>query len=212
MTISYRRAFLFFIAAGAMALVVPGCTPDASDDAGKGDSTATSGGDAASANEETARRFYDEVLNKGNVDLIDSLVAADFIDHTPSPGQDSTVAGLKKWVSEMRTGFPDSKIEVLHIFTKGDQVMTHIRQTGTNSGPMMGRPATNKAIDMRGVDIIGFRDGKAYEHWGYFEEMKMMTQLGMMPAMPGMPPADSAGASAAPADTATAAPSPDTTK
>ena len=39
--------------------------------------------------------------------------------------------------------------------------------------------ATNKAIDVNGVDIVKFADGKGVEHWGYTEESKMMKQLGL---------------------------------
>ena len=42
-------------------------------------------------------------------------------------------------------------------------------------------PATGKTTDVNGVDVFRFQDGKCAEHWGYMEEMKMMTQLGLMP-------------------------------
>ena len=48
----------------------------------------------------------------------------------------------------------------------------------------MGMPATNKKIDVEGVDIIRFKNGKAVEHWGVYDNMKMMQQLGMMPPPP----------------------------
>jgi len=51
---------------------------------------------------------------------------------------------------------------------------------GTNSGPMGAMAATNKTIDFSGNDIFKFADGKVVEHWGYFEETKFMTQLGIM--------------------------------
>jgi len=42
-------------------------------------------------------------------------------------------------------------------------------------------------MNISGVDIIKFKDGKAIEHWGYNEEMKMMEQMGMMQEPAGMP-------------------------
>lgn len=201
MSIKYRRAFMFFIAAGALAFAAPGCTPPASDEPGGGAS------DVEAKNEAVVRLFMDEVLMKGNVAMIDSLVAPDFVDHNAPPGLDSGIAGMRKWVPEMHAGMPDGKIEVLEVFTNGDLAATHVRQTGTNTGPMMGMPATGKKMDVRGVDVVRLRDGKAIEHWGYWEEMKMMQQMGMMPegAMPGAPPATPGAA------TDTAAPATDTT-
>jgi hypothetical protein len=64
--------------------------------------------------------------------------------------------------------------------------------TGTNSGPMGNMPATNKKINIKGIDIVALKDGKATQRWGYFDNMAMMMQMGMMPgggAPP--PPADS---------------------
>jgi predicted ester cyclase len=51
----------------------------------------------------------------------------------------------------------------------------------------MGMPATGKSIDVELIDIIRFGDdGLAREHWGVFDALKMMQQLG---AIPGPPPA-----------------------
>ena len=80
-----------------------------------------------------------------------------------------------------RTSMPDLHQEWLHASTTGDRTYIHYRMKGTNTGPYGDMPATGKAMDVMGVDIIRFQDGKAAEHWGYMEEMKMMTQLGLMP-------------------------------
>jgi hypothetical protein len=48
-------------------------------------------------------------------------------------------------------------------------------------------PATGKSVDVEVIDIIRFEDdGLAHEHWGVFDALKMMQQLG---AIPGPPPA-----------------------
>jgi hypothetical protein len=45
----------------------------------------------------------------------------------------------------------------------------------------MGMPATNKKIDIMGIDYVSFNsDGKVSEHWGYSDDMMMMQQLGLM--------------------------------
>lgn len=66
----------------------------------------------------------------------------------------------------------------------GDTVLAYFTTTGTNSGPFMGKPATNKTISFEGVDIIRVKNGKAVEHWGVYDNLKMMQQLGMMPPPP----------------------------
>ena len=51
----------------------------------------------------------------------------------------------------------------------------------------MGMPASGKRVDVQLIDIIRFGDdGLAHEHWGVFDALAMMQQLG---AIPGPPPA-----------------------
>jgi predicted ester cyclase len=79
-----------------------------------------------------------------------------------------------------RTSFPDLKITVNAMGTSGDTLLAYYTFTGTNTGMMMGMPATNKSVSVDGVDIVVFKDGKAVEHWEVSDQLGMMQQLGMM--------------------------------
>jgi len=68
-----------------------------------------------------------------------------------------------------------------------DMVVSHITMTGTNSSPMGNMPATNKQVNIEGIDIVKIRDGKASERWGFFDSVKMLAQLGIMPPPGSMP-------------------------
>lgn len=203
MTIPYRRPFMHLVFGVVLAFAVPGCQQEAADDTAGNDTTAASTTADNAANEDAARRFVDEVFNKGNMDFIDSAVTQDFVEQTPSPGQEQGIPGLRKWITEFRTAFPDLNMTVDHVVSEGDMVAMHVRMVGTNTGAMMGMPATNKKLDVRGVDLLRFVDGKASEHWGYYEEMKMMQQLGWAPPPPGTPGAP--GANTGGTDTAAGA-------
>jgi steroid delta-isomerase-like uncharacterized protein len=135
--------------------------------------------------------FYDNVMNKHNVAYFDTCVAADFVEHCAEPGTPPTRDGDKKVWADFFTGYPDYSIKVNFMVADSMYVVTHYTMTGTNTGAIMGMPATGKKIDVDGVDIVRFVNGKAVEHWGYNEEMKMMTQMGMMPDMSSMMPKDS---------------------
>lgn len=125
------------------------------------------------------QRFYDEVFNKHNVAAMDSILASDFIDHNPAPGYGADVAGTKKSLADFFTGFPDLNVKVNFMVADSDMVTAQYTIIGTNTGSMVGMPPTNKKMDIDGVDIIKFKDGKAVEHWGYMEEGKVMAQLGI---------------------------------
>ncbi|HYK45460.1 MAG TPA: ester cyclase [Parafilimonas sp.] len=149
--------------------------------------TTPGGGTDAEANKAKVQSFYDQVINAHNVDAIDSFCSADFVDHNPDPGHsgkgiDDLRAGFKDFFS----GFPDVHVATNFMVASGDTVVSHVTMTGTNSGAMMGMPATNKKATVDGIDIIVIKDGKAVERWGEFDNAKMMQDLGMMP-QPGAP-------------------------
>ncbi|MDR3711849.1 MAG: ester cyclase [Puia sp.] len=124
-----------------------------------------------------------KVFNTGNDKGLDTLVAKDAIDHSPfgtSYGLDS----LKLNVAASRAAFPDLKIEALEEIVQGDMIMTRFRFTGTNTGPMNGKPATGRKIDVTGVDVTRTKDGKLYEHWDYTDYMTFFKQLGIDPLAP----------------------------
>ncbi len=132
----------------------------------------------------TMRRMYD-LLNVGDVDGFGDRVADDFVDHEELPGLAPTKEGVKSFFRMYIAAFPDLRIDAEDILTSGDKVVARSRATGTHQGEFMGMPATGKAIDVQLIDIIRFGDdGLACEHWGVFDTMAMMQQLGAVPDGP----------------------------
>ena len=120
----------------------------------------------------------------GNTDNLGNYIAENMVEHSPDPNVKATgLEGVKEMIKMYRTSFPDLKQNVTGMWADKDMVIAHFTMTGTNSGPMGEMPATNKSVNVNGVDIVRFENGKAVEHWGYWEEMKMMQQLGLMPEM-----------------------------
>ena len=132
-------------------------------------------------NTAAVKRFYGEVMNKGNLKAIDELVADNFVDHyVPDPKMPGNKAGLNQMMTMMRTAFPDLQTTIDDMIAKGDKVWVYSTMRGTNKGEFMGMPATGKKIDVKGVDIVRFVDGKAVEHWGLNDDYTMMQQLGVI--------------------------------
>lgn len=65
-------------------------------------------------NKALARRFMDEVYNKGNVDFIDEALASNWVEHDPnsSEGIGGGVEGAKPFVEMYRNAFPDIQMTV----------------------------------------------------------------------------------------------------
>ncbi len=132
-------------------------------------------------NKELIKSFYDEVMNSQNVKMIKSFCASDFIDHNPSPGYSGKgLDDLIAQLNEFHIAFPDLHVTPDFMVAEEDKVVAHVTMTGTNTGPLANIPATNKPVKISGIDIVRIKEGKMAERWGVFEDLLMMTQMGMM--------------------------------
>jgi steroid delta-isomerase-like uncharacterized protein len=132
-------------------------------------------------NKQITRRFYDEVINQGNLNLIDELVADDFVEHEAFPGLSSDKAGVRAFFELFRSAFPDLRMQVEDMIAEGDRVAARCRMTGSHRGEFLELPATGKRFDIQVIDLIRFQDGKAVEHWGATDQVSLMQQLGALP-------------------------------
>ena len=127
------------------------------------------------------RRFMDEVFNKGNMKAAEEFMSASFVEHDPFPGQGPGVEGFKQGMSAFRQAFPDLRIRVDDIFADGEKVVIRSTMMGSHKGTFMNMPPSGKQIDVKGIDIVRMSNGKAVEHWGLFDSLTMMQQLGAIP-------------------------------
>src|SRR5512141_779886 len=127
-------------------------------------------------------RFYKDVIESGNLDLVDELAADSYVDHQEAlPGQPSGKDGVKFFVSTMRSAFPDIKVkEIQPSLSAGNMEACHVVLTGTHRGELAGIPATGKSVEFDCTDIIRVDDGKVAEHWGTTDNMSIMRQIGAM--------------------------------
>ena len=129
----------------------------------------------------TLRRMY-ESLSAGDLEGFAALLADDFIEHEETPGLAPTKDGVLEFFRMYRAAFPDLRMDPEDVLTSGDKVTGRVRATGTHQGELMGMPPTGKTIDVQFIDILRFDDeGLAAEHWGVFDTMTMMQQLGAVP-------------------------------
>jgi steroid delta-isomerase-like uncharacterized protein len=141
----------------------------------------TEGRRISDANKAIMRRFYAEVVNAGNLDLIDELLTDDFVEHEEFPGITRDREGVKQFFAMFKGAFPDATFTAEQVLAEGDLVAARVTVRGTHLGEFMGVAATGKPIEVQAIDIVTFADGKGTAHWGVFDAMAMMEQLGAMP-------------------------------
>jgi len=133
------------------------------------------------SNKALVERMFGEVINNGNLDLIDELFDPAFVSHT---GQgDLDLAAFKEFVRSWREGFADLHCEVSQVLEQGDKVSWTIRATGTQTGAFNGIPASGNRMDFMSMNHGIFRNGRALEHWVVMDMLTLLTQLGAVPAM-----------------------------
>ena len=167
-------------------LLISSCAKNGAN--GSADSTQASANAANNmdANKAAVRAFYDEVINAHKPDAVDKFCVANFVDHNPDMGHSGQgIDDAKKSFADWFASMPDAHVTVDNMIAEGDLVVSMVTMTGTMKGDMGGMKATNKSAKVGGVDIVRIKDGKAVERWGYFDQMAMMKQLGMMPPPPG---------------------------
>ena len=79
--------------------------------------------------------------------------------------------------------FPDMSVTVDEMVAEGETVTARMTIRGTHQGEFMGVAATGRQINLLGVDVVHFSNGKATEVWHFDEEMVMWQQLGVAPPM-----------------------------
>jgi steroid delta-isomerase-like uncharacterized protein len=132
-------------------------------------------------NKALARRLFEDIWNKGNLDAFDDIYAPDIVNHTLPPGIPQGIEGNKMFTKMYLTAFPDTKMTIDLQIAEGDKVVTRWHAQGTHKGELMGIPATGKQATVTGIAIDRIAGGRIVESWGEFDQMGMMQQLGVVP-------------------------------
>ena len=135
----------------------------------------------AAENKAVISRFIEEVMNQGRLDRMDDLVAIDFAELDPLPGQRQGREGLKEVIDGMRAAFPDIHWVMDEMVAEGDAVFSYFTWTGTHRGPFLGIPATGRQIRVKGMVLDHVMKGKMSDSRILMDTLNMMQQLGVIP-------------------------------
>ena len=130
-------------------------------------------------NKAVAKRFYEDVFNRQNLNGIDEACAPDFVDRSAMPGQAPGTQGLKDMMGIYVKAFPDMRVTVEEIIAEGDTVAARFSGTATHKGELFGTPATGKTITFHGMDFLHFKNGKVTEAWHQGDDVIALMQIGV---------------------------------
>jgi predicted ester cyclase len=136
-------------------------------------------------NKAMIERLFEEVWNKGNLAVVDELVASSFVNHA-NPEAPQGIAGYKQSVTTSRSVWPDWHETIEDMLTEGDKVIVRFTIRGTHKGemssPMGTIAATGKQIAASGIVIYRLANGKIVERWGNVDTLGILQQVGAIPA------------------------------
>lgn len=124
-------------------------------------------------------------LNDHDLERTRQLLSDDVV--TIMPGTPPMVGfePFSQYGSAFFRAFPDLHVEMHNCVEQGDAVIAEATLTGTHTAPLAAPsgeiPATNKRIELTVADAFDVKDGKVTGHRVYFDQMAMLTQLGLVP-------------------------------
>ncbi|HET8772843.1 MAG TPA: ester cyclase [Thermoanaerobaculia bacterium] len=131
----------------------------------------------AETNKLLVRRLVDEAQCRGNLEVVDELLAEDFVDHSPFPGLPPTRDGVKMLFGYLRSVFPDLQVNIHEQIADDEKVVTRKTFAGTHQAEFMGAPPSGRPVSFEVIDILTVRDGRIREHRVVFDSLAIQAQL-----------------------------------
>jgi steroid delta-isomerase-like uncharacterized protein len=136
---------------------------------------------SAEENKAIFRRYVEEVGNEGKLELADEIFDR-YLAHQPDGSVlERGPEDVKRFMGEFQEAFPDFHTEIEDQIAEGDKVVTRWTMRGTHREEFRGIAPTGKELEITGIGIFRFSDGKVVESWDNFDQLGMMQQLGVIP-------------------------------
>jgi steroid delta-isomerase-like uncharacterized protein len=140
--------------------------------------TASSSAVTPSASEQNKAiiRSATAARNARQYSALSEYFALDMIDHDPYSGQVPGRAGFVQALMNKYAAFPDWFDTNDEMIADGDQVATRWTGQGTQTGMLMGLPASGTKVELKGMRWYRFVNGKVVETWVMFGILRQIDQ------------------------------------
>ncbi len=136
---------------------------------------------------ELIAQVYEEAYNKGNLDVLNNIIAADYIRYqSPIP----IIKGLeayKTYVLDARNAYSDLEFTIEAIMAEGNISVARYTLRGRHTGnsPSIHAQPTGNRVVMPGCIVSQWQGGKIAIDWVYNDFLGLLQQFGVYP-LPGM--------------------------
>jgi predicted ester cyclase len=112
-------------------------------------------------NKQTVRSVYEQCINRGRLELLPELIAADYV----GPQGDAGPTGYRNTIEDLRRGFPDIQFRIEQLIAEGDRVVVRWSWNGRHNGTFRSFAPSHALISNSGIAIYQLRDGKLVRGW-----------------------------------------------
>lgn len=132
-------------------------------------------------NKEFIHSYTEDFWNKHHLDAFEKYFTKDFVVHYADG--DYNYEQYKGICQAYFTALPDMHVTTDDLIAEGDKVTKVWTVNGTQTGELLGIPATGKQIVVKGIEVFRIKNGKIAELWASMDNLGMMQQLGVIPKM-----------------------------
>ena len=118
-----------------------------------------------------------QAWNEGRPDLLDEVYAPTYRNHFNG----ETLDMLKQSLLATRTAFSGFTITIDDQIVEGDKGVTRWTARGVHTGEHLGIPATGRSVEITGINIGRFENGKIVDEWARGDDVGLLRQLGVLP-------------------------------
>lgn len=117
------------------------------------------------ANKQLARRWFDDVINRRNLDAIANTYAADYVHHGAEGVDIRGLEATRAFAASILAASKDRKAIVEQQVAEDDLVVTRFTSSGHHTGVFRGVEPTGRLWNTEGICISRIENGKIAEDW-----------------------------------------------
>jgi steroid delta-isomerase-like uncharacterized protein len=127
-------------------------------------------------NRELVELIIEEIFNRKRTGLVEILYAPYCYGHSPE-GSFKNRAGFIALLERYVTAFPDFRLKTQLVIAEDDWVALHYNFVGTNSGPLVGFPATGQTLALSGFIVSRIANSRIIEQYFMWDNLNARQQL-----------------------------------
>jgi predicted ester cyclase len=129
-------------------------------------------------------RWFEEVMNKGKLEVIDEIWARDGVFTATLIPEARGPEAVKQVAAAVLTATPDIHYSLVgEPVVQGDRCSCRWTAGGTHRGDLFGIGPTGRYLTHHGTATFRVREGKIAECWAEWDALDLMQQLGVAPAV-----------------------------